>query len=93
MTSGIFAKTSKNCDFSRYFQFYRNIVQNAWEISLEKVVRLYNGQIRKGFHFNNAGMLTSTFFKYFFQQNFNVQKIVFMKYVNCYVTVLFNHEG
>ena len=37
-----FVKVAKNCDFSRHFQFYCNIVQNACEISLEKFIRLYN---------------------------------------------------
>ena len=38
-----FAKVPKNSDFSRDFQFYRNIVQNACVISLEKAIILYNG--------------------------------------------------
>ena len=38
-----FAKVLKNSDFSRHFQFYRNIVQNACEISLGKGIGLYNG--------------------------------------------------
>ena len=43
MTSHFFARRLKNSDFSRHFQFYGNIVQNACKISLEKVIRVYDG--------------------------------------------------
>ena len=62
------------------FQFYRNIFRNACEISLEKVIRLYNGQIRQTIHYNTR-MLMSAFLIDIFQQNFKVQKSVFVKYV------------
>ena len=42
MTPAAFAKVPKNSDFSGHFQFYCNINQNACEISLDKVIRLYN---------------------------------------------------
>ena len=43
MTSPFFAKVPKNSHFWRHFQFYPNILQNTAKISLEKVIRLYNG--------------------------------------------------
>ena len=76
-----FAKVPKNSDFSRHFQFYCNIVQNASRICLEKVIRLCNEWIRQTIHFNNRRMLILTFFKDSFQQNFKVQKSILMKYV------------
>ena len=42
IASAFFGKVPKNSNFSRHFQFYCNIVQNARGISLEKVIKLYN---------------------------------------------------
>ena len=36
---------------------------------------------KANYHFNNTRMLMSAFFKDIFQQDFKVQKTVFMKYV------------
>ena len=38
--SPFFAKVPKNSDFSRHFQFYLNIVQNASKISFWKVSQI-----------------------------------------------------
>ena len=61
-------------------------------MNLEKVIRLCNGYVRETIHFNNKRMLMSVFFKDIFQQNFRVQKYVFMK-CYCYKTVLFNDKA
>ena len=43
--------------------------------------QMYNGLIRQIIHLNNTGVLVSAFLKDIFQQNFKVQKSIFMKYV------------
>ena len=68
LESRFFPKGPKNSDFSRHFQFHGSVVQNACEISLVKVIRLYNRKIRQTIHFNNTRMLMSAFFKDIFQQ-------------------------
>ena len=42
--------------------------------------QMYNGLIRQIIHLNNTGVLVSAFLKDIFQQNFKVQKSIFMKY-------------